>query len=61
MAVLFFKLRDELRGDLVIQFRNYQREWLAKRDACGCSYDCLVDAYDEQIGALTTTLKQMGR
>lgn len=61
MSALYFKLRGSLPGDLLIQFRNFQREWLARRDGCGCSRDCLVDAYDAQIRALTDTMRQMGR
>jgi uncharacterized protein len=59
MATLFFRIRNRLLGNLMTKYRDFQREWLAKREACGCNQECLEGAYNEQIKALTETLEQM--
>jgi len=59
MASLYFRVRRRLSGDLRNKFRDYQREWLAKRNGCGCNVYCLENAYKNQIRALTRTWEQM--
>ena len=59
MAALYQDARSRLDPSMVTGFRDYQREWLAKRDSCGCDYNCLATEYRSQIDGLRKTLKQM--
>ena len=61
MASLYQEARRRMSPALLTGFRDYQREWLARRDACGCTYDCLNDEYRSQIEALRRTINEMGR
>jgi uncharacterized protein len=40
------------------KFRDFQREWLAERNACGCDTQCLQDSYNKQIKSLTSTMER---
>ena len=61
MASLFEDARDRMPEGQLTGFRDYQREWLAKRDQCGCNYKCLDQEYRDQIKGLRKTIDQMGR
>ena len=56
MAGLYFDVRRRMQSGHLKGFRDYQREWLARRNQCGCNYECLVSEYNSQIDALTKTL-----
>ena len=60
MASLYEEARGRLPASMVTGFRNYQREWLAKR-SCDCDVQCLGSEYRTQIEALRKTLKQLNR
>jgi uncharacterized protein len=57
MAALFFDARSRMPDEHLTGFRDYQTEWLARRDQCGCNYQCLENEYREQIDALRRTLR----
>jgi uncharacterized protein len=61
MASLYQDARSKMSDSLTTGFRNYQREWLARRGQCGCDFKCLDSEYRTQIDALRKTLDQMGR
>lgn len=61
MASLYETARGRIQSGLLTGFRDYQREWLAKRDQCGCDYQCLEYQYRTQIEALRKTLREMGQ
>jgi uncharacterized protein len=61
MASLYQDVRGKMQESLTTGFRNYQREWLAKRGQCGCDFKCLDSEYRTQIDGLRRTLDQMGR
>ncbi|MGO9483300.1 MAG: lysozyme inhibitor LprI family protein [Rhodomicrobium sp.] len=56
LAALYFTARSKMQQGLLTGFRDYQREWLAKRNGCGCNYQCLKSEYDTQIEGLRKTL-----
>ena len=59
MASLYRDARNRLPASMVTGFRDYQREWLARRGNCGCNFNCLDTEYRTQIDALRKTLDQM--
>jgi uncharacterized protein len=61
MASLYEEARDRLPASMVSGFRDFQREWLAKRKSCDCDVQCLDSEYRTQIEALRKTLKQMNQ
>jgi uncharacterized protein len=61
MASLYFTARGRMPASMLTNFRDYQREWLAKRDACGCDYKCLDAEYRAQINALRKSIQETGR
>ena len=61
MASLYFDARSRMPASMTTGFRDYQREWLAKRGACGCDVSCLESAYRSQIDGLRKTINQMNQ
>jgi uncharacterized protein len=61
MASLYQEARSSLPAEAVTAFRDYQREWLARRGTCGCNYSCLADEYRSQIDGLRKTLREMNQ
>jgi uncharacterized protein len=61
MASLYTNARRMMLDSQLAGFRDYQREWLARRTGCGCNYRCLESQYRTQIDALRKTINQVGR
>ena len=61
MASLYEDARRRMPTGFSTGFRDYQREWLAKRANCGCNYECLERQYRSQIEALRRTINQMNQ
>jgi uncharacterized protein len=43
------------------QVRQYQRQFLAARNACGRNNGCIADAYNDQISVLTARVRMASR
>jgi uncharacterized protein len=61
MDSLFTTARSMMQQQLRTGFRDYQREWLAERNQCGCNKECLEDAYDQRINDLKGTIREIPR
>ena len=61
MASLYFEARSKIPDEHLTGFRDYQRDWLARRAECGCNYQCLDREYREQINGLRKTINEMSR
>jgi uncharacterized protein len=59
LASLYFGARSKMQEEQLIGFRDYQREWLAKRNGCGCNYQCLKSEYETQIEGLRKSINEM--
>jgi uncharacterized protein len=60
MAGMYYTLisNGSLTQAQVNQVKNEQVNWLAKRNACGANYNCLISAYTDQIMYLKATAGQ---
>ncbi|WP_296713690.1 hypothetical protein [Rhodoblastus sp.] len=47
-------------ADIVGQVKDSQREFMARRNACGANVDCLVDAYTAQMMFLKNVKSNLG-
>jgi uncharacterized protein len=59
MASLYQDARNRMSATMSAGFRDYQREWLARRAKCGCNFNCLEREYRAQIDALRRTIREM--
>jgi uncharacterized protein len=60
MADRFFKMRQQLSGDGLVQLKVGQKDFMSRRKFCGTDGDCIEGMYKERLETLCSLANDFG-